>query len=336
MKRFLRVSLIILVASFVLAGGLIAGYQLGWHDQDVRYKNQRNREEMAKRAKVKATFVPVADRFAERRDLSEQYTEEPLMKSRRLFEAEHNPRSATDPEPQLSADIQLAVAKYKNANDPKMKEQTVETLNKLATQQFEAYQKQREEELKALEDKVQKLRELHGRREKEKQEIVTERVRALLRNADGLGWGEENAPIAAPPFSVGNYMASPNEFGTIQAEVATPTVAPFPIHRETTRSRGLEEEEFLPDSGPAKSPNKTVKIFSLQHAKANDPAVILAGLFQPTKIGIAADERTNSILVSGDQSDLDTIEAVVKRLDQESKAPKADALPPIDPRYLDK
>ena len=254
-----------------------------------------------------------------------------------------------DPQQRLNANIQMMVAQYKKLDDPKRRDHAFEIITKLTAQQFEAYQKQREEELNALEAKVQKLRELHARREKEKKDIIGDRVRGLLRNADGLGWGEESTPVAsgrddaAPTIprysreledtrSQTRARLSKNDRYSRRSsqpldEDFVPTTEPrlVPIPNPAKSQMQVTPNTYSDEPPPAKSPNKSVKIFTLQHAKANDLAVILAGLFQSTKMGIVADERTNSILVSGEQSDLDTIEAVLKRLDQESKAPKAPA-----------
>jgi type II secretory pathway component GspD/PulD (secretin) len=75
-----------------------------------------------------------------------------------------------------------------------------------------------------------------------------------------------------------------------------------------------------PTTVPARI-KQAVKVFGLQFAKAKDLAGTLNGLFQrpDRSVRIEADERTNSIIVSGEEFDLDAVEALIKRLDQESK-----------------
>ena len=63
-------------------------------------------------------------------------------------------------------------------------------LDALLTDQFDAAQRDRETDLAALEAKVKRLRELHDKRAAAKAEIVARRAETLLREADGLGWGE--------------------------------------------------------------------------------------------------------------------------------------------------
>jgi hypothetical protein len=83
----------------------------------------------------------------------------------------------------------------------------LDELTKVVSEQFEVRQEIRERELKDLEEHVQKLRVLHQRRTKEKDQIVRDRVRQLLRDVDGLGWGDDGRPRplweegSLPPFS---------------------------------------------------------------------------------------------------------------------------------------
>ncbi len=70
-------------------------------------------------------------------------------------------------------------------------------LTKIVSEQFDIRQSFRESELKEVEEHVRKLRELHQRRAMEKDQIVRDRVRQLLRDVEGLGWGDDDH-LAAP------------------------------------------------------------------------------------------------------------------------------------------
>jgi hypothetical protein len=50
-----------------------------------------------------------------------------------------------------------------------------------------------EQVIKELEAQIKRLREIHQRREQQKDRIVADRLQQLLRDADGLGWGTEDA-----------------------------------------------------------------------------------------------------------------------------------------------
>jgi hypothetical protein len=77
----------------------------------------------------------------------------------------------------------------------------LEKLTQTIEQQFDIRQQIRAKELEALEARVKKLRELHEKRERAKDDIVEERVNQIVREADGLGWssgGEHGAFTFAP------------------------------------------------------------------------------------------------------------------------------------------
>jgi hypothetical protein len=81
---------------------------------------------------------------------------------------------------------------YNRTDDEKARAKVLEELTNVVSEQFDGRQESRERELKAVEEHVRKLRELHQRRAKEKDQIVRDRVRQLLRDVDGLGWGDDD------------------------------------------------------------------------------------------------------------------------------------------------
>src|SRR5262245_42683548 len=66
----------------------------------------------------------------------------------------------------------------------KIKEQLTERLEK----QFDLRQKRHLEEIKSLEAKLKKLKELVDKRQENRREIISKRVDQLLSDAEGLGW----------------------------------------------------------------------------------------------------------------------------------------------------
>lgn len=107
----------------------------------------------------------------------------------------------------LSGDGQIGglLSTYAQAGDDKEKARILQELTKLLMSEFDRRQETRERELKELEDQVKKLRDLQQRRMKEKDQIVQDRIRQLLRDQDGLGWGVDQqgirlhyAPVAFP------------------------------------------------------------------------------------------------------------------------------------------
>jgi hypothetical protein len=78
-----------------------------------------------------------------------------------------------------------AVAAAKGDGDiEKAKDKLKDHLDK----QFEARQKRHEDEVKALEEQVKRLKDMIGKRKDNKREIIDERTKQLIRDAQGLGW----------------------------------------------------------------------------------------------------------------------------------------------------
>jgi hypothetical protein len=83
---------------------------------------------------------------------------------------------------------------YSRTDDEKKRAGMLDELTNVVSEQFEYRQATREIELKQLEEHMRKLRDLHSRRAKDKDQIVRDRVRQLLRDVEGLGWGDDNRP----------------------------------------------------------------------------------------------------------------------------------------------
>ena len=63
-----------------------------------------------------------------------------------------------------------------------------EELSQVLAKQFDLRQKRHLDEIKALEDKVKKLKELVDKRQENRREIVSKRLEQILSDAEGLGW----------------------------------------------------------------------------------------------------------------------------------------------------
>ena len=85
-----------------------------------------------------------------------------------------------------------AIEAYRLTDDQDEKARIIKALPDVVAKQFDARQLAREGELKQLEDQLRKLQEVHQRRARQRDQIIEERVRQLLRDADGLGWGSDD------------------------------------------------------------------------------------------------------------------------------------------------
>ena len=105
------------------------------------------------------------------------------------------------------------------ADDPSQRTQARDRLTRFLTEQFDAAQSGRELDLGALEAKVARLRELHEKRAAARGEIVARRLDTLLREAEGLGWGEPDGSRAAavsalpPGYARVRTVGPSGEFG---------------------------------------------------------------------------------------------------------------------------
>lgn len=85
-----------------------------------------------------------------------------------------------------------AIEAYRLTDDEDEKARIVKALPDVVAKQFDARQLAREGELKQLENQLRKLHEIHQLRARQRDQIIEERVRQLLRDADGLGWGSDD------------------------------------------------------------------------------------------------------------------------------------------------
>jgi len=72
----------------------------------------------------------------------------------------------------------------------------------------------------------------------------------------------------------------------------------------------------------ARADTSEIKIFTLKNANAEESRVLLSHLFADSPVSIAADERTNSLIVRGAKDPLMVFEAVLLRLDESDLANK--------------
>jgi len=98
-------------------------------------------------------------------------------------------------------ETQRLIFEYSQTEDEKERGWIAGEMEKVIARHFEIRQASRDRELKRLEEQVRKLREVHQKRAKQKEQIVQDRVRQLLRDADGLGWGGEPGERTSDPLA---------------------------------------------------------------------------------------------------------------------------------------
>ena len=72
------------------------------------------------------------------------------------------------------------------------KESVVANLKSAVGEQFDRRQESKMMELKALEEQLAKLKEIHNKRTQQRDQIIADRVQQIIREVDGLGWGTDS------------------------------------------------------------------------------------------------------------------------------------------------
>ena len=105
--------------------------------------------------------------------------------------------------------VQSLLKKLSEAKEEATKTDLQKKLTEALGKQFDIRQEAREKELKELEERVKRLRETLEKREKAKESIVKNRLEQLLREADGLGWGDAphgGATVIRGAYGVGGAV----------------------------------------------------------------------------------------------------------------------------------
>jgi hypothetical protein len=100
-------------------------------------------------------------------------------------------------EAELNAKVTAALDKYTAAKDDDGRQAAKKQLQAALTDLFDVKQKEREEEIKQIEERVGKLRETLRKRDSMKQELIEHHLTTLTQDAEGLGWGSDGGPFRA-------------------------------------------------------------------------------------------------------------------------------------------
>jgi uncharacterized phage infection (PIP) family protein YhgE len=103
------------------------------------------------------------------------------------------------------------------------------------------------------------------------------------------------------------------------SEATPPNANTSPFSRDPVESASIEAVQSVEPT--------QIKVFVLQYCQAADTARLLQELISSTTFRAVADERTNSVIVTGTTEQLETIEALLRRLDEPRKTPEAKLAP---------
>ena len=105
-------------------------------------------------------------------------------------------------------------------------------------EQFDSRQNGKAKELKALEEQLVKLKELHAKRTQQRDLIIADRVQQIVKEADGLGWGTsdgiESTSIFRQPGPARTFSRATSEvpvtgFGRFAPAVSQPSSDTAPL-----------------------------------------------------------------------------------------------------------
>lgn len=113
--------------------------------------------------------------------------------------------------------VNRALAAYAQTDDQNARKQQRDEISKALDRIFDIRQERRMAELETLELRVQKLRGTLETREKLKTDILKNRLDYLIREADGLGWGDGlPAPGRSAPTGFGSGGSSSSGFNPLK------------------------------------------------------------------------------------------------------------------------
>ncbi len=114
------------------------------------------------------------------------------------------------------------------------KESVVAKLKSAVGDQFDKRQDGKAKELRALEEQLAKLKEIHAKRTQQRDVIIAERVQQILRDSEGLGWGTDSQDSTSifgtsPLSNGGRFPGAARPLGTTYNQLITPSVPAAPV-----------------------------------------------------------------------------------------------------------
>ncbi len=97
--------------------------------------------------------------------------------------------------PNLEDNVATLAGQLKSAEGAE-KESVLAKLKSEVGQQFDRRQDAKGMELKALEEQLAKLKEIHNKRTQQRDQIIADRVQQIVRDVEGLGWGTDSTDLS--------------------------------------------------------------------------------------------------------------------------------------------
>lgn len=124
--------------------------------------------------------------------------------------------------------VEAAIRELVKETDTTKRADLSKSAKELLSAQFDERQKVRENQLKELEERVKKLRDQLDKRQQAKDQIIQSRYDDLLRNAEGLGWGDSAAVgpngLVHPGGLIHTVEVAPQRIELFEERLDRPTV----------------------------------------------------------------------------------------------------------------
>jgi hypothetical protein len=137
---------------------------------------------------------------------------------------------------ELSAKISEDLQNYTAAKDDSGREKAKKQLQNALGELFDLRQKEREEEIKQIEERVAHLRETLKKRDSMRQDLIDHHLTTLIQDAEGLGWGNDGPAVGIGGPVVGPGGASYSVFSRRAGNYA-PLPSPVPAPPVELRAR---------------------------------------------------------------------------------------------------
>lgn len=140
----------------------------------------------------------------------------------------------------LNQSLRECIDAYQAAPNDEAKREMEAKIEKQLGELFDLQQQERETQLKPMEDRVKKLREMLSKRAAMRNDLVQLRLKVLLQDADGMGWGQDEflTPMRDPALKRGfnEPHESPGDYQPFRTPLS-PNEPSIPSFQEAPPSR---------------------------------------------------------------------------------------------------
>lgn len=160
---------------------------------------------------------------------------------------------------ELNGAIRSAVDAFRTTEDAESRKALEAELSKSLAELFDLQQTEREEQLKPMEERVKKLRETLNKRAALRDDLIQLRLKVMLQDAEGLGWGTDDEFLPRAMSGAGltpTYSAPPDEeFPTVPYGSPTTSLPYGSPAKSRPANKPQPRDDSVLDETPASVPS---------------------------------------------------------------------------------